>query len=52
MLTTDVVISYRLAELKGQNVILSILRIHVQKRDYWLEIKIHTGEAENLICYP
>ena len=27
-------------ELQGQNVIPSILMIHVQKKDYWLEIEM------------
>jgi len=41
MHTTSNVISYWFAELQGQNVIPSILMIHVQKREYWLEIEMY-----------
>jgi len=34
MHTTSVVISHRFAELKGQNVVPSILMIRVQKSEY------------------
>ena len=39
MHTTSVVISHRIAEFNGQNVITSIIRISVQKKEYWLKIK-------------
>jgi hypothetical protein len=49
MHTTGVVISHRFfAELKGQNVIPSILRTHVQKRDYWLEFKMYVLERPKI----
>jgi len=41
MHTTSVVILYRFVELKGQNVIPSILMICVQQREYWLEIEMY-----------
>ena len=31
-------------ELQGQNVIPSILMIHVQKKDYWVEIEMYVLE--------
>ena len=31
-------------ELQGLNVILNILMIHVQKKDYWLEIEMYVLE--------
>jgi hypothetical protein len=40
MHTTGAVISHRFSELKGQIVIPSILMIHVQKGEYWLDIEI------------
>jgi hypothetical protein len=44
--STSVVISHRYAELKGQNVIPSILTICVQKGEYWLEIKMYVLERQ------
>jgi len=41
MHTTSVVISNRLAELKGQNAIPSVLKIRVLKSEYWLEIEMY-----------
>ena len=41
MHTTSVVISNKFAELRGQNIIPSIVTIHVQEREYWLEIEMY-----------
>ena len=48
MHTTSVVISRRFAEFNGLNVIPSILRIHVQKKEYWLEIKMYVLERQKV----
>jgi len=41
MHSTTSVISHWFVERKGSNIIHSILMIHVQKIDYWLEIEIY-----------
>jgi len=48
MHTTSVVILYGFAELKGQNVIPSILMIRVKERVYWLEIEMCVLERQKV----
>jgi len=48
MHTTIVVITHRFAELQGKNVIPRILRIRVQKKESWLEIKMYVLERQKV----
>jgi hypothetical protein len=48
MHTTGVVISLRFAELKGQNVIPSILTIRVLKGECWVEIETYVLERQKI----